>query len=452
MAESVLFVAREPDETLRTFLPIIDELTRRGVTSEVIFHHWPGDWAQRALEARGTAWWHVAVSVKRLAGLVQRLPMPAAARGPLGELTQLRETRSLTKRIVEQHQPRAVVVIQDTLLLERFLVRWANRSGIPTLVIQWAFSFPQDYYDRLRALKSDASLTSPRAGRRSRRSLGLYGLVQRALDVRFDMPNSYGGGEARQFAVMGSHFRDQYRAQGVTGKVISITGHPLHDAAFQRAQVMDATEQARIRASYGIPSDERLVLYATQPFFWRGVLTADELQENIRAMNTSVSSLGPDYRLAVKIHPRESIDDYAFCAELAPPVRVIASAEMTDLIALAEVFISSSSSTVLLAMMLDRPIVTVNFNQVLHFDLFESIGGTLHTRTFDEFDQALKRVTHDETTRAQLAESRSAALNRLARFDGHATERITDLLAPGPAPSPPGRGPGRGSGSYSCVD
>jgi hypothetical protein len=93
-------------------------------------------------------------------------------------------------------------------------------------------------------------------------------------------------------------------------------------------------------------------------------------------------------------------------------------------------------------MMLDRPIVTVNFNQVLHFDFFESIGGTLHVRTFDELSDALERIVNDEATRADLAQGRQAALDRLACFDGHATERVTDLLVTAPtreAPSTAGR-------------
>jgi hypothetical protein len=79
-------------------------------------------------------------------------------------------------------------------------------------------------------------------------------------------------------------------------------------------------------------------------------------------------------------------------------------------------------------MMLDRPIVTVNFNQVLHFDFFEPIGGTLHVRTYEELGEALRRIILDETTRSELATSRQAALARLARFDGCAAERVADLL------------------------
>ncbi len=440
MPQPVLFVAREPDETLRTYLPVIDELHRRGSTAKVLFHHWPSAWARDELLRRNVAWWNVAIPERLPPGWLAQVPLHQRLEGQIAEISQLRAVRAIARRIIEQERPSALIVIQDTLLLERFLVRWANRRGIPTVVIQWAFNFPQDYYDRLRALKAEATPVPENA---SRRSLGMYRAVQEIVDVDFDLVNSYGGGEARAFAVMGPHFEEQYRSQGVAGKAIVITGHPLHDAAFRRLNEADGSNLEHVRSAHGFAVDERVVLYATQPFFWRGVITPEELRENIEWMNAAVSALSSDYRLTVKIHPRESVDDYAFCAELQPAVRVIPHAEMTDLIALADIFVSSSSSTVLLAMMLDRPIVTVNFNQVLHFDYFEPIGGTLHIRTFHQLSDGLQRIVHDEDTRLKLASARRSALQRLVCFDGHAAERVADLLVGLPqslAPSPAGRG------------
>lgn len=424
MSRPILFVAREPDETLRTFLPIMDELARRGAPSQILFHHWPGEWARAALEQRGVPWWFVP------------LPVPKGlAVGPLGRVTgdlaQLRTVRRIARREIDRLSPAAVVVIQDTLLLERFLVRWANRRAIPTVVVQWAFNFPQEYYDRLRALRQAPSDTKPGQPKRRTVTASLYQLLLHLLDLRFDLANSYGGGEARTFAVMGEHFERQYRRQGVRGKRIVMTGHPTHDLAYRRILELTDAQRANIRHEYGVRDGEHMVLYATQPFFWRRVITPQQLRENVGAMNAAVARLGDTHRLTIKIHPRESPEDYAFCSELSPPVRVVAQAEMVDLIACADVFVSSSSSTVLLAMMLDRPIITVNFNQVLHFDFFESIGGTLHVRSHQDFAEALERAVGDSAVRAELARSRHETLGRLVRFDGLAAARISDLLVPG---------------------
>jgi hypothetical protein len=79
-------------------------------------------------------------------------------------------------------------------------------------------------------------------------------------------------------------------------------------------------------------------------------------------------------------------------------------------------------------MMLDKPIVTVNFNQVPHFDYYEQVGGTLHVRTPEQAAEALRLALFDQPTRARLAEQRAAVLARYARFDGQATGRLADLV------------------------
>jgi CDP-glycerol glycerophosphotransferase (TagB/SpsB family) len=207
-----------------------------------------------------------------------------------------------------------------------------------------------------------------------------------------------------------------------------VTGHPTHDITFQQAQSLDARRRAEVRAEHGIDPDCTLVLYATQPVLWRKVITRETLERNVRAMAEAVQRQ-PERRLVLKLHPREDPADYAFCASLGPPVQVIPRAELPELIAASDLFVSSSSSTVLLAMMLDRPIVTVNFDQVPHFDQFEPIGGTIHVRTYAHFADAMERALTDLATRADLARQRASVIARYTRFDGHAAERIASLIA-----------------------
>src|SRR5437762_1797318 len=120
----ILFVAREPDETLRTFLPVIAELQRRGRQCCVLFHYQPGPWAVERLSELGVARRHVCLPKRPTGGGPLARSRAALA---LGELEQLRRARKLASRLLRQTRPAAVVVIQDTLLLERFLVREANR-------------------------------------------------------------------------------------------------------------------------------------------------------------------------------------------------------------------------------------------------------------------------------------------------------------------------------------
>jgi CDP-glycerol glycerophosphotransferase (TagB/SpsB family) len=256
----------------------------------------------------------------------------------------------------------------------------------------------------------------------------LYRLAQRLLDVRFELARSYGGGEARVFAVMGEAFREQFLRQGVRKERIEVTGHPLHDSAFELRACLTPERVGELKERYDLPSGSRVIVYATQPVLWRAVITRHQLVENVRALGASIAELGPDFLLVLKLHPRERLEDYAGVQDGRLPIRLLKDTEIAPLIGLAEAFISSSSSTVLLAMMLGKPIVTVNFNQVPHFDYFESVGGTLHARTPAEAAEALRRALFDQATSAALNEQRTAVLARYARFDGQATHRLADLV------------------------
>jgi glycosyltransferase involved in cell wall biosynthesis len=401
-------------------------------------YHASGTWARAELAERGVPFDEVSLPRQIVPTRLSRMP----GGGTVDEVARMRHARALARAALDRHRPSAVVVIQDTLLLERFLVREANARGVPTVVVQWAFSYAQAMYDRIREFQFAKPASAPRS--LPRRVLGpltrsAYRVTLRALGLSFDLANSYGGGEARLFAVMGEAFRDQFLAQGVRGKRIEVCGHPTHDTVYQRAQSVDAAARAQIREAYGLPADRTVVLYATQPVLWRKVITRETLERNVRAIAAVVSG-HPGCDLILKLHPREDAADYAICADLDPPFRVLTQAEMPDLIAGCDLLISSSSSTVLLAMMLDRPIVTVNFDAVPHFDQFEGIGGTVHVRTYDDFATALGRLLADEDARAALARQRADVIARYTRFDGRAAERIAALIAEAtgaPSTTPP---------------
>ena len=115
----------------------------------MLFHHTPGDWARAELSDRD-----VPIDEVSLVGSVLPSGLRSVRGGAtLDEIGRFWQARALARAAIERHRPAAVVVIQDTLLLERFLVREANRRGIPTFVVQWAFSYEQAMYDRIRTFQ-----------------------------------------------------------------------------------------------------------------------------------------------------------------------------------------------------------------------------------------------------------------------------------------------------------
>jgi hypothetical protein len=428
-ARRALFVAREPDETLRTYLPVLRLLVGSGRNAPlVLFHHRPGAWAQDELARAGVPWLAVRLPERRLGAWSVPPGVESSRAGATAvEIAQLRATRSLGRELVDRLRPTAVTVIQDTLLLERFLVRAANRAGIPTLVVQWAFTYPQEHYDRFHARDGQSGgggRTAPIVGRVT---AAAYRAALRALDLEFHLANTYGGGEAQWMAVMGEAFAEQFRGQGARKRAIYATGHPSHDASYRLARTWGESDSAEELDRLRVGRHARLITYATQPTLWRKALTPGRLRDMVNTVADGVAALGPEFTLVIKLHPREDAADYEFLRD-RPGVLVVKDADVQRLIAASDGFVSSSSSTLLFAMMLDKPIVTVNFDAVPHFDYFAQLGGTLHVRAAADFAPSLAAALRDPAVRARLREEQRQLLVRYTRFDGKAAQRIVDLV------------------------
>src|SRR5437763_6337729 len=97
----VLFVAREPDETLRAFLPVIELLDERhGIPSRVLFHHRPGAWASEGLRSRGVAAEEVGLPV----GVVPRRLAGVKGAPTFDEIARLWQARGLARSILDRER------------------------------------------------------------------------------------------------------------------------------------------------------------------------------------------------------------------------------------------------------------------------------------------------------------------------------------------------------------
>ena len=211
-----------------------DEPASRAVSSR------PGAWARADLAERGVAVDEVALPDQR--DVPPRLGRAHGAAHRRRGRADAGGRGRWPGAALDRHRPSAVVVIQDTLLLERFLVREANARGLPDPGGPVGVQLSAGDVRPTRELSSTG-------GRRQQRSRhcrdGCSGQLTRAAyhvdaararaELRLSC-NSYGGGEAELFAVMGDGVPRPVPGAGRAGKRDRVTGHPTHDIVFQRAQ------------------------------------------------------------------------------------------------------------------------------------------------------------------------------------------------------------------------
>lgn len=337
------------------------------------------------------------------------------------------QMRRLSRQIIASYQPVAVLLTGDTGLGNATVVRVANESNIPTILIHWAFSMPQSYYDEFR------SKTEQRKGKDDRGSLRrFYQAIRRMaaewllrrLDLPFQFAHSFGGGEARRFAVMGEAFVDQFARQGVPREKMVVTGNPEHDALYYRCLATDsATAKRHVCDELGLPLGP-LAVFATAPLV--GFISSDEQRRMTSSLVESIlESTGCS--LVVKLHPRDELD-YAFVKSYGSRVAVCKEYDLIALMEACDLFISQGSSTILLAMAWGRPVVTFNFTDWAGGDYFAELGGTLHVKEPERLSSALVSALNDNQIRERLLAEQQQVVSRYMKFDGRVVERLVSLI------------------------
>lgn len=215
-------------------------------------------------------------------------------------------------------------------------------------------------------------------------------------------------------------------------------GGAVHETGYPRNDVMSRPDRdetrARVRAELGVPDDTTAVLYAPT---WRDDLVFDhggapdfEVPIDLDAF---AERLGKDHVLLTRLH--SMVAGRLAIPPGAPVIDVSDRAESAELYLAADMLVTDYSSAMFDFAVTGKPMVFYTYDlehyrddvRGFYFDLAEVAPGPL-VRTSSEVIEA---IADSDVAASELAD-------RYARFrdtfcsleDGHATERVLDLLFP----------------------
>ena len=223
-------------------------------------------------------------------------------------------------------------------------------------------------------------------------------------------------------------------------------GGEVHETGYPRNDVLSSPERdqvrARVRAELGIADDTTAVLYAPT---WRDHLVFDaaggqdfDIPIDLTAF---AERLGADHVLLTRLH--SMVAGRLAVPPGAPVIEVSDRAESAELYLAADILVTDYSSVMFDYAVTGKPMVFYTYDlehyrddvRGFYFDLAEVAPGPL-VRTSEELIEAI----------ADSDVAASDTADRYARFrdtfcsleDGHATDRVLDLLFPpgGPAGRP----------------
>lgn len=220
--------------------------------------------------------------------------------------------------------------------------------------------------------------------------------------------------------VAGEAAKERYVASGTPEEKIFITGNPTYNNLLKRNAPND---RKKICARFNINADKKLVVWTTQPIKEREMLA--------EAMSNAINDL-KSVQFIIKPHPsefpanlyikmlKEKVLENAIIAE---------DVDLYELLNAADCVLTSFSATGLEAMMLDKPVISINLTGEPDRMPYAESGAALGVYHEDELAPAIMNALTDDDVRDKLKMGRESFVERYNyRMDGRAAERVLDLF------------------------
>lgn len=224
-----------------------------------------------------------------------------------------------------------------------------------------------------------------------------------------------------RIAVTGEFAEDILIKCGVDKDRLVVTGRPTYDALVRAEEHFEKDEICR---RLGLDPTRRIVVYTTEN------LPPSESEAMVYAICKAVKDFS-GLQFVVKVHPSEL--DLAMYQRVTRDIEVDAlitrDANIYEVLYVSDVVITGFSATALDAMMLDKPVITVNFTGLEDPLPFAESGAAIGVYEEKDLVPAIKMGLYDEDAREKLRGAREKFVYEHShKRDEKSTERVIKLI------------------------
>ena len=319
-------------------------------------------------------------------------------------------------------------------------IRAARRKGIPSVVIPFTipnalemaearFGKPVPWY--LWASYRIAALAYPHwsmvhKGRQLLRAAP--GLIHASELRGIAPPNPWvsNSGHADRIAVESDRMLRVYRDAGFPERQLVLTGS-CADHFICAALSEKETRRAALYRELKLRGDRRLLFSALVPDQLGGGVPECEFSqygELVEFWVRTLAALSDKINVVIKINPRYRREEFLYLEKFGVTV---APHDTIDLVPLADIYVTSISSTLRWAAVCGIP--SINYD-VYHFRYGDFIDapGIVHVEKKSEFANEVTRLVEDDAHWSDLRRRQAADAPRWAALDGKSTERLVALF------------------------
>ena len=338
--------------------------------------------------------------------------------------------------ILQELAPDVLVVGHDNTTITRPFVEAAKYLGISSVLVQDGVIGRASFSVRTGIAKIPGYLSQLTIWQRNYRFLwaslrdtgyslqGTVIFVIKDLFTKLAYGSPYGRGGCTRIAVFGDYFRELFIRHGVPAERIVVTGQPMMDTILTCNE-----DKAMVRRKLGLPLDKTIVLLLTTATVEYNLWRPGQRRYFIAQVLKAFAGL-PEHQLAIKLHPREKVEDYQkLVQKLGFEVPIYRDVNLYEILNAADAAITTYSTTGLDALILKKPLIV--------FDLFSKVepvpyvgsGAALGVYKPQDLRAAVMTVFNDDETKKRLKSASSDFVYHYAyKLDGKAAERVAELI------------------------
>ena len=291
-------------------------------------------------------------------------------------------------RMLAEERPDAVIATYETGPWERALIIQAERAGIPSVGLQHGMIF-DNHYDYMHRRITPGSNANP---------------------TGFVMPDI--------ICVWGPFWKKVLTKNGhYPSQAVVVTGNWRYDRIWEIAWGMDIN---KIKQGFGIAPEQRVVLILSS-----GQDIVNYIRQCLQVLSTQ-SECAP----LIKLHPaRDPKPVRELLRQLGYSDEIMIEGQLIEALMVADLVISQISTVVSEAVLLEKPVVLVNFTNMVAADAYAEAGICLYVTEPHELAGAVQKALNDTSVRAQLSAARTEFISRyFFKTDGCAAQRVVEVL------------------------
>jgi hypothetical protein len=231
-----------------------------------------------------------------------------------------------------------------------------------------------------------------------------------------------GGGLATKVAVEGQRVYRQAIELGMPPERLVLTGRASSDQLFLARQ-QAVQNKAAWRTRQRLDQCCRLVLCAVPQFAEHGLLSWPDHWRELEFLFGELSAV-PGSQLVLSLHPKCNPNDYRAIATQFGAV--LAEEPIEKLMPLADLFVSTISSTIVAAIGCHVPAIILDMYG-MNYDTYAGCGGTVTVKTRQQFSAALASITGDQQYYQQLVQANQHTAGEWIQLDGRCCQRLVSV-------------------------